>query len=293
MKKLLKPALITLAVSIVIAGISFAGYKFFQSRSSSIPGTTSEEAKKQSEAEAKKEREQKQAVLLDTIQELFTLESPGSTYSIAIYDLKNDEYFGVNDTEPQHAASVSKVLTATYVLHQVMEGEATLAEPLGAYNVEFQLEKTVNQSDPETWALLDERFKPEDQNVYAKDIGLKNTDVRLGKNLMSPEDAAILLKKLAENEILSEVYINKLLSYMQNTESENFFSPTFKLNSLNFYHKTGKYQGEAHDAAIVEHKENPFVLVVFTVNNSNLDPNTRAPIMQKVSSTVLDYFDSL
>ena len=293
MKKLLKPILIILIAALVIGSLGFGAYKFFKSRGSTVPGTTSEEAKKESAEKAKKDRERKQAVLLDTIKELFNLESPGTTYSLAIYDLNNEEYFGVNDKTPQHAASVSKILTATYVLSQVEKGKATLAEPLGAYNVGFQLEKTVNQSDPETWALLDDRFKPADQNKFATASGLQNTNVSIGKNLMSTEDVATLLRKLYKHEILGEVYVNKLFTYMQNTESENFFSPVFKLNSLVFYHKTGKLEGEAHDAAIVEHKANPFILVVFTVNNSNLDPNTRSGIMQKVAQTVLDYFDSI
>lgn len=287
MKKALPKVLILLVIGVVIAALGFLTYRFFQNRSAQPPQKI---ANKQSE---KAERKQKQEVLLETIKEVASLESAGTIISLAVYDLKHGEYFGFNDTDPQHAASVSKVLTAVYVFDQIEKGKTTLAEPLGAYNVEFQLEKTVNQSDPETWVILDGRFKPEEQNKFAKSIGLDNTDLRLGKNMMSPKDAATLLKKLAKGELLRQVYADKLFTYMQKTESENFFSPIFKQQGVLFYHKTGKFEGEAHDAAIVKHKRNPFVLVVFSVNNTNLDPNTRAPLMQKIASLVYDYFDSL
>ena len=287
MRKNLLTVLLLLVIIGIIAGAGFLGWRFIQGRNTQPP------AKLPNKEDQKKERVAKQEVLLESIKEIVATESPGTSLSLAIYDLKNDEYFGVNDTQPQHAASVSKVLTAVYVLDQVEKGKVSLADPLGAYNVEFQLEKTVNQSDPETWALLDERFKPVDQNKFAKSIGLENTDVRIGKNIMAPKDVAILLKKLAKGELLKDYHRDKLFIYMQNTESENYFSPSFKSSGLPFYHKTGKFESEAHDAAIVNHPENPFVLVVFSVNNSNLDPNTRGPVLQTLASTVLDYFDSL
>ncbi|MEX0621570.1 MAG: serine hydrolase [Candidatus Woykebacteria bacterium] len=293
MKKWLPITLIVIVSVAFLAAIGFAGYKFLKSRNAQVPGIGQKEAEKLDSAEKKKERKEKQEVLIEIIKELFSIEAAGTSFSLAVYDLKHNEYFGVNDTEPQHAASVSKVLTAVYVLDQVEKGKANLADPLGAYNVEFQLEKTVNQSDPETWAFLDEKFKPADQNKFAKSIGLKNTDIRLGKNLMAPKDVAILLQKLADGQLLKDTSRDKLFTYMQNTESENFFSPSFKLAGLTFYHKTGKFDAEAHDAAIIQHSENPFVLVVFSVNNTNLDPNTRAPVMQKVASAVVDYFDTI
>ncbi|OGY25199.1 MAG: hypothetical protein A2Z11_01815 [Candidatus Woykebacteria bacterium RBG_16_43_9] len=293
MKKFLLTSLVIIAIAAFLVGIGFIAFRFLENRNTQLPGISQEQAEKKSAQEKKKERKAKQEVLVETVKEIFAAVSPGTSASLAVYDLKHNEYFGFNDTDPQHAASVSKILTAVYVLDQVEKGKASLADPLGAYNVEFQLEKTINQSDPETWALLDQRFDPVEQNKFAKQIGLTSTDIRLGKNLMSPKDVATLLKKLAKGELLKEIHRDKLFSYMQKTESENFFSPAFKLTGVTFYHKTGKLEGEAHDAAIVNHLDNPFVLVIFSVNNSNLDPNTRAPVMEKSAAAVLDYFDNL
>src|SRR4030067_2826220 len=242
MRKNLLTVLILLVIIGIIAGTGFLAWRVIQGRNTQPP------QKLPNKEDQKKERVAKQEVLLESIKEIVATESPGTSISLAIYDLNNDEYFGVNDTEPQHAASVSKVLTAVYVLDQVEKGKASLADPLGAYNIEFQLEKTVNQSDPETWALLDERFKPADQNKFAQAIGLEKTDIRIGKNLMAPKDIAILLKKLAKGELLKDYHRDKLFTYMQNTESENYFSPIFKSSGLPFYHKTAKFESAPPDA---------------------------------------------
>jgi beta-lactamase class A len=287
MKKYLPITLVIIVALVIIGSIGFLAWRFFQGR------TTQPPQKIATKQDLTKQRAQKQEVLIETAKELFASESSGTSFSLAIYDLKNGDYFGYNDEKAQHAASVSKVLTAVYVFDQIEKGKASLADPMGAYNIEFQLEKMINISNSESWEFIDERFKPKNQNKFAKSIDLTATDIRVGKNLMSPKDVAILLKKVAKEEILSDDSRLKLFSYMQKTESEDYFSPAFKLEGVTFYHKTGKYEGEGHDAAIVEHDSNPFVLVVFTNNNTNTDLISRGTIMTKVASLVYDYFDEL
>jgi|GEM_PF-3398122 len=287
MKKYLPASLLIIATLVIVGALGFLTWRFFQGRSTQPPQQIP------TKLDTKEKRAEQQEVMFETIKEIFSQESPGTSFSLAVFDLKHNEYFGLDDKVPQHAASVSKILTAVYVFNQVEKGEASLADPMGAYNVEFQLEKTVKRSEPETWALLDERFKPEDQNKFATSIGLTTTDIRIGKNLMSPKDVAVLLKKLAKGEILTESNRNKLFSYMQKTESEDFFSPAFKLEGVAFYHKTGKYLGEGHDAAIVQHQSNPFVLVVFSNNNTNPNLIGRGTVLTKVASRVYEYFSEL
>lgn len=293
MKKVLLTLVVLFLIGALLAGIGFFGYRFYKNRNSQVPGISKEQSEQKSQAEKKKERKEKQEVLIEIIKEVFIAQSPGTSISLAVHDLKNNEYFGLNDTEIQHAASVSKILTSIYVFAQVEKGKTTLNEPMGAYVIETQIQYLINQSSQDSWDLLDAKFKPEDQNAYAKTLGLTGTDVRRGKNLMSARDLSILLQKLADGEILTQNHRNKLFSYMQKTESEDFFSPAFKLQGVSFYHKTGKYLGEGHDAAIVNHQTNPFVLVLFTNNNTNTNLIGRGVIMTKIAQTVYEYFDSL
>lgn len=269
---------------VTLAGLLvYTGYFFIKKRG--LPQPPSKNSQLSDE-----QRKAKKESLLETIQEITKGESAGTEFSVGIYDLKKDEYFGYNDEKPQHAASVSKVLTVVYVYRLAEEGKINLGEPMGAYNIETQIQFLINQSSPDSWDLLDNRFKPENQTVFAKEIGLTATDVRFGKNLMSVKDVALLFKKLAKGEILSESSRTKLFSYMQNTETEVYFSPAFKQADVKFYHKTGQINGEAHDAAIVEYKPNPFVLVVFSKNNVSPNISGRGQVMALIAQTVLEFF---
>jgi beta-lactamase class A len=282
--KLLYTFFILIAI-ILIAGSLFALWQFLKQRGLQEPPSQNPQAKSEEDRSARKE------ALLETIGEIFKAESTGTSYYVGIYDLKNDEFFGIDAEKSVHAASVSKILTAVYVFKLAEDGKVDLSEPMGIYNIETQVQYLLNQSSEDSWQLLDAKFKPKNQNAFAKKMGLKKTNLTLGKNKMSVKDVTILLKKLQKGEILSDSYKNRVLSYMQDTESENFFSPIFVQAELTFYHKTGKYQGEGHDAAIVEHDTNPFVLVVFTNNNSVLNPNSRGPVMTSVATSVLEYFN--
>ncbi|MCH7541683.1 serine hydrolase [Patescibacteria group bacterium] len=287
MKKILLTSLILIVTVGIVAGTGFLAWNFLRGRSTEPP------QKLPTKVDQKQEREQKIEVLVESMKEITSSESPSTSFSLAVYDITHGEYFGFNDEKPLHAASVSKLLTATYVFDQTEKGKVNLADPMGAYNVETQIKFLINQSSQDSWDLLDERFNPIDQNKFAKGLGLSTTDVRRGKNLMSPKDVATLLKQLVKGEILTEGNRNKLFSYMQNTESEDFFSPALKLQGSLYYHKTGKYLGEGHDAAIVQHPTNPFVLVVFSNNNTSPNLIGRGSVMIKIADMVYEYFDGL
>ena len=278
---------------LILATLSAGGYFIFKAVTGDSYSVVSEQ---QSEEEIKTqsaaERKEKQDLLLEKISVLFQQKAAGTTYGLAIYDLNNEEYFGSGDEKAQHAASVSKVFTSVYTYRRAEDGTIDLADPLGAYNVETQIKFLVNQSSQDSWDLIDELVGREAQNKYAKKIGLKSVDLRLGKNLMSPRDATILLVKLVKGELISDTNRSKLFSYMQNTESEDYFSPGFPQGTI-FYHKTGKYLGEGHDSTYVKHEKNPFVLTVFSVNNVNQGSLGRGKIMTLVATEVYNYFDSL
>jgi beta-lactamase class A len=286
----MKKVVLILAVLLILAGLAAGGYFAYQALTSS---KEPEAPPSPTEEELKAQRVEKQKLLIETIQEIWKIESPTTGFSIGIYDLKHEEYFGYNDTAPQHAASVSKVLTGVVLLDRVDKGQMSLADPLGAYNVEFQLEKMINISNEPSWDLIDAKLGIAPQNEFAKSIGL--TTVDLNANVMSVKDMTTLLKMLAKGEVLSEASRERLLTYMQNTESEDYFSPAFKLSETQpaFYHKTGKYLGEGHDAAIVELENNPFVLVVFSNNNTSPSLIARGSVMQKTAETVLEFFEDL
>jgi len=178
------------------------------------------------------------------------------------------------------------------LLDKVDKGEIKLSDQMGAYNVEFQLEKLINISNEPSWALIDEKLGVDTQTVFAKErLGLTGVDMK--NNLMTVKDVTTLLTMLAQGKVLSESSRAKLFSYIQKTESEDLFSPALFKANVTFYHKTGKYLGEGHDAAIVKHRKNPFVLVAFSDNNTSPDLIARGKTLTKVAETVLEYFNEI
>ncbi len=287
----MKKALRVVLVIVVSAVLLVAAVWVVVSLTKHTPKPPSKQAESKPAVSAA-QRKEKQIALLEEIKEIFNQVSVGTAYSIGIYDLKNNEYFGFNDTVSLHAASVSKVLSATMLLDKIERGEISLSDPMGAYNVEFQLEKMINISNQDSWDLIDTKLGKKPQDEFAlNSLGL-SAAVNMTDNKMAVRDIAILLTKLAKGQILTDASRQRLFGYMQNTESEDFFSPTFSQANLTFYHKTGKYAGEGHDAAIVEGKH-PFVLVLFTVNNTNPDLINRGTVMIKTAQAVLDFFQSI
>jgi beta-lactamase class A len=289
MKKLLALVAAIIILGAIVAGGYFAFKAIREGSSTVVSENVNEEERKAKETQ---ERKDQQDLLLEKLKVLFEQKSSGTSYFIAIYDLNNDELFGLDGAKAQHAASVSKVLTAVYTFHLAEESKLKLSDPLGAYNVETQIMFLVNQSSQDSWDLIDDLVGRKSQNAYAKSIGLKSVDLRKGVNKMSPKDATMLLVKLVKGELISEQNRNKLFSYMQNTESEDLFSTGFPKGTI-FYHKTGKYLGEAHDSAYVKHERNPFVLTVFSENNTSQGAAGRGKIMSLVALEVYNYFDSL
>lgn len=228
--------------------------------------------------------------LLKKIKNLFFETNPDIDFAIGVYDLKNGTYFGYNDQDAQHAASVTKVLTAVYLMREIEAGRVKFNDPLGTYNVEFNLKQMVNQSNTVAWEIIDDFLGLKPQQEFASSIGL--TSVNFRDNLMSPKDAAMLFAKLHKGELLEEPYQRKLFSYMQNTETENLITPAIP-DQTPFYHKSGLFEGEVHDVAIIDHPQYPFVLSIFTVNELKPDYEGRAALIQKVAAQVYAYFDGV
>ena len=288
MKKFLLYILLVLILVVLVGGSVYIIWRIYKTRP--LPSSPKNQV---SQEEKKAQRAEEEKTLIENIKDTFNIQSPGTSLAIGVYDLNNNDYFGDNDTISQHAASTSKVITATYIYDQAEKGKTDLNKVIGLYNIETQIKFLVNVSSEDSWQLIDAEFKPEDQNKYAQSLGLQATDLNFGKNVTSAKDITILLKKLAKGEILNQANRGKLFSYMQKTESEDLFSPAFMEAKIPFYHKTGKYEGEAHDAAIVQHPKNPFVLVILTDNKTDTNLIGRGTVMTKAARMVLEYFDEL
>lgn len=245
------------------------------------------EQEKQEEKQAKIARETRQAALTA---ELNTTLLVNQQFAVSIIDINHDETFGINETTSFHSASVTKVLVATAALQGVESGKYKLTQPLGGSTFKYQLQQMINQSNNNSWDLFNNLIGFNGEQKVADQLGL--TGVDMNQTHMTTDAVSQLLLKLYKGEALQTENRDLLFSYMQNTETENRISPSIP-KGVTFYHKTGTFNGGVHDAAIVIHSKNPFVLVFFSNDTKGTPWETRFAGFQKATSLIYSYFDSI
>ncbi len=211
-------------------------------------------------------------------------------YAVSIVDIKNAEKFGISGDVFFHSASVTKVLVATAALQGVESGKYKLTQPLGNSTLQYQMQQMINQSNNNSWDLFNSLIGFKGEQRVADQIGL--VGVNIGQTQMTTDAVSDLLLKLYKGELLQTEHRDLLFSYMQKTETETRISPSIP-TGVTFYHKTGTFNGGMHDAAIVIHPKNPFVLVIFTNDTKGTPWETRFDSFQKATTQVYDYFDSI
>jgi beta-lactamase class A len=239
------------------------------------------------EKEAAAERKLKQTDLLKNVSAALSV---NDTYSISIIDINHNESFGVNEDKFFHSASVTKLLTATAALQGVESGKYKLSQPMGIATFQYQLKQMVNQSNNNSWDFFNSLIGFKGQQQVADNLGLEGA--KLTQTNMTTKAVAELLSKLYKGEALKSENRDLLFSYMQNTETENRISPAIP-NGVTFYHKTGSFNGEIHDGALVIHPKNPFIIVIFTDDLRGTNWDSRFASFQKATKLVYSYFDSI
>lgn len=210
-------------------------------------------------------------------------QNPGLDISVAIIDINSNTKASYGVQEAFHGASTTKVLTAVAYLHDVEEGKQTLAENLGGGSAETHVRRMINRSDNNSWAVLNSAVGYSRLDAYARSIGV-NSYKYIG-NLMTTSDQALLLSKLYKHQLLNEAHTNLLLSFMQNTNNEDMIPQVIPGGTL--YHKYGQLDDRLHDAAVLNYKDKPVVLVIYTkgTGDGNLY-SARTALIQEIAKTV-------
>jgi len=239
------------------------------------------------EQEAAAERKAKQDALTP---ELANILSVSYANAISVIDIKHNEEFGVNEDTSFHSASVTKVLVAVAALQGVDSGKYSLNQSLGGATLKYQLQQMINQSNNNSWDLFNNLIGFNGEQKVADSLGL--TGVDMNQTHMTTKAVANLLLKIYHGEAISNGSRDLLFSFMQDTETENRITPAIPDN-VTFYHKTGSFNGEIHDAAIVLHPKNPFIIVIFTDDGRGTSVSTRLDSFQKATKSVYSYFNSI
>lgn len=212
-------------------------------------------------------------------------QNPGIDISVTAIDANTSTSYNFGIQDNFAGASTTKVLTAAAFLHQVEEGTHSLNEALGSSTAQQQIKQMINRSNNDSWALLNKAVGYANLEAYAKSIGASS--YQWSGNIITAGDEALILKKLYKRELINEEHTSLVLSYMQNTNNEDMI-PVVVPAGATFYHKYGQLEDRLHDAAIIDFKDQPIILVIYTKGGAADGSNyqTRIALVQSLAQTV-------
>ena len=209
---------------------------------------------------------------------------PQLNWGISFIDLNSKAITNVNGNKLFSAASTTKVLIACLLLNQVEAGKYNLEKDLNGTTLKQLLQKMINQSDNDAWTTLMNFIGFKYQQPYAQSIGIYSYDVV--NNRIDPNDMGLLLEKLYTGKLLNPQNTKLLLSYMQHTNNDDLIPPAVP-SGVKVYHKYGSFNGDLHDAAIIDNGKNPFILTIYSSTGSGtLSYTQRVSIFHSIVTAV-------
>jgi beta-lactamase class A len=212
---------------------------------------------------------------------------PQLSVSVSIRDLQTGDLTTYGSTQSYVAASTAKLITAACFLHEVEQGSESLGEPMGSYTAGFQLQQMIQQSDNDSWSLLDDEIGLNNLAAYASSIGLGSYNVN--DNTITSADMTLLLQKLYQGQLLNKTNTNLLLSYMQNTNNEDLLPPAMPTGAT-FYRKYGELNGDLHDVAIVNYQNRPLAVAIYTNGPDLSDYTQRTQLFKLLGDAIFTFY---
>jgi beta-lactamase class A len=207
--------------------------------------------------------------------------------SVAFIDLDNDTIMNIGESQAFKGASTTKLITAIYFLHQVELGNASLNEMIGVQTAKWQLQQMIQQSNNDSWALLNHNLGYQNLNNYAHQIGLSSFD--FDTNNIPASDEVLLLQELYNGQLLNQTHTDLLLSFMQDTNNEDLI-PAALPSETTVYHKYGILDNNVHDVAIIKHNNKSFAIAIFTNSNDPVNYQQRTELFHKITQIILAIF---
>jgi len=209
--------------------------------------------------------------------------------AVTVTDLRSAQSSNYGVDVPFEGASIGKLITAADFLHQTEKGTESLGETLEDGNTaRYDLQQMIVISDDSAWQALNDELGDTSLDSYAASIGI--TDYDASVNNLKTEDIAKLLQKLYDGSLLKTAERTLLLGYMKQANYRNYIVPVVP-GGVSVYHKVGLLDDRIHDAAIVDNKVNPIVLVIFTNGHGVYDSSARQRIIQSITQSVLTGYD--
>lgn len=232
------------------------------------------------------------------------LKEKKGTYGIYVYNLNDDQKYGVNEIKIFPAASINKVPIMLAFLSQLekklyfLDDEYSLksydVQDYGTGSMHYQelgtiytydelLELSGRQSDNTAAYVIGNILGAGNIDKFMEVLGLRNTSI--DNNETTPQDAGKLFVLAYKGEILKrEKYKNKFFSYLTDTEFENRI-PAGIPEKTKVAHKIGNLEGVVNDCGIV-FAENPYVLCILSKNAPEEEGSL---VLRELSSMIWEF----
>jgi len=210
------------------------------------------------------------------------------TFGVSIIDTSDGKQTNFGQTTAMTAASVSKLLTAAYFLHQVESGQQNLSQTLDDGNTaSTDINQMLTVSSDPAWSALNDELGNDQLQSYANSLGVYSYQV--SDNTMSPPGTADLYAKLYEGKLLNATDTKLVLGYLKQANYRDLVVPAVP-NYDTIYHKAGEFSDDVNDATIITNGHKTIILVIYTDGNGNYDWVQRAHLMQQITDHALRYY---
>lgn len=246
--------------------------------------------------------------LLDSL--VVDIQKNSGTFSVYIYDLKENKGYGINENMVITAASVNKIpiLATLYKmagedkidLEKIIIPQPSDIQNYGTGSIRYDptgtpyslktLARLMMEKSDNTAAYLFAQIiiKPSNIQKQVDDWGLTQTDI--SGNKTSVFDMNILLQKIYRGEITTPSLTKEMLDFMDISDFDDRI-PKGVDEGVKVYHKTGDEVRKIHDVGIVDLPKRPYFIGVMTTDVTN-EEETKNTIA-KISRKVFDFMKSL
>lgn len=231
------------------------------------------------------------------------ISTAGGTFSVYIYDIKNNKEYSIHPQTVLTAASLNKVAILATLYHLAGNKEIDLEkiitlqkddiqdygtgsmryDPPGTpYSIKTLARLMMEKSDNTASYILANQIIGMDKiQEFINTSGLTQTDMI--ENETSAKDMGILLVKMYKGEITTSPLTSEMLNFMEKTDFDDRL-PAGLLPGVKIYHKTGDEIGKIHDVGIINLPERPYFLGV--LSSDMTDENKAKNIISEVSRIV-------
>lgn len=239
----------------------------------------------------------------------YSVNNDKAIVGVVIEDLNSSKGIEINSQTEFDAASIGKLPILTLLNQKIAKGlidpqeviviDESNVERYGTGSIQYQnlpKEYTVTQlselmitvSDNTASSVLATKIRRTDLAAHVQELGMQQTDTK--NNTTIPYDTLIILRYIYDLYQKQDPRGLEMVEILSNTI---FKSRLTKLipPETKVAHKIGTQVGEVHDAGIVFHQDNPYIIVVYTKGIAQT--SAAEELIAEISRQTLSYFEKI